>query len=39
MEAFDQNVSDLDPCGQTFDVSGDTCGPYPIHGLARLSFI
>ena len=24
MEVFDQYVSDLDPCGQTFDVSGDT---------------
>ena len=24
VEVSNQNVSDLDPCGQTFDVSGDT---------------
>ena len=24
MEVSDQNVSNFDPCGQTFDVSGDT---------------
>ena len=24
MDVFDQNVSDLDPYGQTFNVSGDT---------------
>ena len=24
MEVSDQNVRDLDPCGLTFDVNGDT---------------